>query len=127
MSSKPLEFSCTGINNFVNQWQKLIDVQRFWPIKTLFQLINSGIKIYFKIGHYFPDNLIYRDQQNETEILDKVDSMRVAHPNEIDFFLQISRCERILFQEYKSITSPPGKGTDRHLNRSKVLLIEGHC
>ena len=31
----------------------------FWLIKTMFKFINSGLKIYLKIGHYFLINYIY--------------------------------------------------------------------
>ena len=30
----------------------------FWPIDTQFNFINPKMKVYFKIGHYFPNNLI---------------------------------------------------------------------
>ena len=53
MAWKPFEFYPIAINNFVNQGQKYIDVQ--W---SYFDTLNAGIKVYFKIRHYFLNNQI---------------------------------------------------------------------
>ena len=56
LSSKPLEFYCTDINNLVNRWQKSLEVQGLYSdwLKKLFKFINSGVKsdIIFRTTKY---------------------------------------------------------------------------
>ena len=57
--SKPLEVYHTDINKLVDQWQKCIGVQgSYFDRFKLFKYIDLGIKVYNKIGYYFPNNLI---------------------------------------------------------------------
>ena len=69
LESKLLQSCHIDTNNLVNRWSKCIDVQGsyfdfwsgtlFWLVKTQFDFINSGLKVYSKIEHYFPNEQIW--------------------------------------------------------------------